>query len=160
DLKYLLLLEQVANLEAGKDGRGRAPNVARFEPDFSGRREVYLDLHLRCHDFAINARIDDAWDPRKDLGHLLRLVSQDLPLGSLHPTHDGCTCSCQYGLHSVTEISLNIAIDAWIFLHSLAYSLERALVIGFGIDAGPKLCGLHVDHLISRLGTSDMGGDV
>src|SRR5262245_5139503 len=90
DLKYLLLLEQVANLEAGKDGRGRAPNVARFEPNFSGRREVHLDLHLRRQDFALHARIDDAWDPRKDLGHLLRLAAQDLPLGSLHPYHDGC----------------------------------------------------------------------
>src|SRR5262245_4704213 len=44
-LEDLLLLVQIADLEPGKNGCHRPPDVARLEADASGCREIHLDLH-------------------------------------------------------------------------------------------------------------------
>ena len=154
----LLLFVQIADFKATEHGGSRPSDIARLQPDPTGRRKVHLDRHMRRLDRVLHAQVGDAVDSRKDLRHLLRLAPQPLLLGPLDAHHDGIACSRQPFFHLGGEVALHFAVEAGVSLDRFADGGERRAIAGVGIDVDPKLPQLDVGHLIPGDGTADVGG--
>jgi hypothetical protein len=78
DVVGLAADEDVADLLAREEGRGRAPHFARGDAVAARRSEIDRDLRLGDVGVQIDVSVDDALDPREDLLDLIRLLDRSV----------------------------------------------------------------------------------
>ena len=160
DLEHLLLLEQGADLEAGKDGGDLPADIAWLEAMSFGRGQIDPDFDLGFLGLALDLQSGDAVDCREGLLHILRRPLKRGPLRAVEPDDDGIVGAGQHFPHPVSEVRLHVPRQSGITVDHPLDGGDCRLVVGLGIDGQPELTGVDADHLISSDRASEVSADV
>jgi hypothetical protein len=156
----LLLLEQVADLDARQHGGGRPPHVARLDADLPRLGEVDLDLQGRLLDQALDLLVGDAVDAGEGLPHLLRLAAQHLQVLAVDAHHQAVARAAEDGVDPLLRVGQHLAVEPGVAVDHLLDAGDGLVVVGGRVDAHPQLAGVDADDLVRGHGAAHVGADV
>jgi hypothetical protein len=162
DVEHLLLLEQVADLDPGHHCRHCSAHVAGLESVRLNRVQVDFHLDGWFFDLQQEMRIIDAIHAGDRLAHFLRLLAQDVQVGTEH-AHDNwlrCAGPGQHLANTFLEVRHYVVRHTRRAVSGTLQSGHAGVVVRLRVDADPVQTGVDADDLVALNGAPDLAGEV
>src|SRR5204863_618830 len=92
--------------------------------------------------------------------YLFCLGAQHGKVGTVHPDDDVPAGARGRFLDLLFRVVGHVAGESRVPIHDLADPIDRAVVVGGGVDGQPQLAGVDPVRLVGRDGPADVGADI